>query len=93
MAFGFYAQTSDGVETVDGVRLCRMLGFVSVTAGVSGSVSNSALGVGTPFYYFLTQGTNLYASAPRITVTSSSLSWTFQPGYTGADGTIIYGVF
>lgn len=97
MAIGFRQRDPSGNILVDiTTRLPRIIGRVTVTAGVNGSVAVPASGTNPLFYRFLSNAASTqFNASPKIEVndTTGVLSWSFispNPSFqTG--GTLEYG--
>lgn len=92
--YGLRVWNAAGVQTLDtDTKLSRLLGSVTTTSGVNGSVT-AEFSSGTPWFQILISGKVGFINAPSISISGSTLTWT----YTGNASymrpvTIIYGVY
>lgn len=96
MAIGLRQRDPSGNILVDiTTRLPRIMGRVSLSAGVAGSVNVPVSGTNPIFYIFnpSSPASSSFASSPIISTSGDSISWTyvsFIPAY-NLSGTLIYG--
>jgi hypothetical protein len=83
-----------------GTSLGRVLGSVTINSGnQSGSLSNSRLTSGTPFYFCVPNTTGGWTtnSTPVVSFSGTTMTWTQGKNFNGQTaefgGTIHYGVF
>lgn len=91
MAAGLEVWNSSGVLVFSRTdRIGKALGIHLIPAGVNGSISNSNLSRGTPFWTLSPTGIYFF-KGPTITVSGNTLSWDWE-GIAGIDMILVYGV-
>lgn len=91
MDAGYQVWNASGILITDTTdRMGTLLGIVTLTGGVSGSVTNAAFADGAPFWC-ATPLVTFNTFAPLITPSGTTLSWSWP--ITGADHILLYGVY
>lgn len=97
MAIGLRQRDPSGNILVDiTTRLPRIMGRVTLSAGVSGSVAVPASGTNPVFYWFNASAAPLdgsFSASPVLTDDGNTVTWTYLsaiPAY-NRSGTLVYG--
>lgn len=73
-------------------RISRVLGIVTITANVSGSVTNSGFSGLSPFWFCIPLDYDTYMPEFTFTSGTNNLAWTW-PQTGSADCRLIYGAY
>jgi len=95
MPIGFRQRDPSGNLLVDiTTRLPRIMGRVSISAGVNGSVAVQTSGTNPIFYWFNpSTSTPDFNASPNFSISGDTISWTFLstiPSY-NRPGVLVYG--
>lgn len=90
MSYGFRAYGPDGqVQVTVDSNLTQIRGVFS-TGTSNGSRTDFSLASGTPFCGVLNHSGSLYL--PTVSVSGTTISWTFSPGGFNESALVFYGV-
>lgn len=87
----FLVRNADGTVQLDlSSRITKFLGTVTVTLG-SGSISVPGFAAGRAFYFTFPSVDGINRTAPDVTISATTLSWTATANSAGTQ--IGYGIF
>lgn len=92
MGIEVYDASGNAIMTM-ATKACRVLG--SFQSSGSGSMTVAEFSMGIPFAFVLPfgQGGLTYASPPTVSISGTTLSWTYPSSYYGnVDAIIVYGI-
>lgn len=92
MPQGLQVWNSAGQLIIDTpTNIGKILGYTTITAGVSGNIADAKFALGTPFWSAINQGSDSYGASPVITYNAglTRLEWTSSAAY---DHILVYGV-
>lgn len=94
MAYGWQVLDASGNITTDHTNyLGTFLGVTTLTAGTNGSVTNAGFSLGTPYWHAIPTATFTQIKEPTLSVSGTTLSWTWPSSPGTATWKLVYGVY